>query len=662
MAEPPNHSTEPPETSPPPGDAPGDAPDGAPGDAAGDAPDGAPAKIVPIGADLIKEELRNLPTAAGVYRMLNDAGDVLYVGKAKSLRKRVQAYANPERQSIRMRRMIAETRALEVVTTRTEAEALLLEADLIKRYAPRYNILLRDDKSFPLILLTGDHAYPRIVKHRGAKKRAGDYFGPFASVGAVNHTLNILQRAFLLRNCADTVFKARTRPCLLYQIKRCAAPCVGRVSEAEYGELVDQARAFLTGGSQRIQQDFARRMQGASDALEFEEAAQYRDRIQALTRVQTQAEFAVKGLEDADVIGIHQAGGVSCVQVFFFRGGHSHGNRAYYPSHAKDDTPPVVLEAFLGQFYAKTPPPKTVLVSEALPHAALVAEALGVRAGRRVSVLHPKRGPKRKPVAHVVANAREALARRMAESASQRRLLDGLTEALRLDAPPDRIEVYDNSHVSGTKAVGGMIVAGPEGFEKAAYRKFNIKATTADGFTPGDDYAMMREVLTRRFSRALKEDPDRQQGQWPDLVIVDGGAGQLGVAAEVFADLGIDDVGLCAIAKGPDRNAGRERMFMTDRKPFSLNERDPVLYFLQRLRDEAHRFAIGAHRGRRTKQLTHSLLDDVPGIGAKRKRALLHHFGAANAVSQATADDLAAVDGISHAMARKIYDWFHPDD
>ena len=654
MAEPPNHPTEPPGTSLPPGDTPGDTPGGAPG--------GAPAETVPIGADLIKAELRNLPTAAGVYRMLNDAGDVLYVGKAKSLRKRVQAYANPERQSIRMRRMIAETRALEVVTTHTEAEALLLEADLIKRYAPRYNILLRDDKSFPLILLTGDHAYPRIVKHRGAKKRAGDYFGPFASVGAVNHTLNILQRAFLLRNCADTVFKARTRPCLLYQIKRCAAPCVGRVSEAEYGELVDQARAFLTGGSQRIQQDFARRMQGASDALEFEEAAQYRDRIQALTRVQTQAEFAVKGLENADVIGIHQAGGVSCVQVFFFRGGHSHGNRAYYPSHAKDDAAPVVLEAFLGQFYAKTPPPKTVLVSEALPHAALVAEALGVRAGRKVTVLHPKRGPKRKPVAHVVANAREALARRMAESASQRRLLDGLTEALRLDAPPDRIEVYDNSHVSGSKAVGGMIVAGPEGFEKAAYRKFNIKATTADGFTPGDDYAMMREVLTRRFSRALKEDPDRQQGQWPDLVIVDGGAGQLGVAAEVFADLGIDDVGLCAIAKGPDRNAGRERVFMTGRNPFSLNERDPVLYFLQRLRDEAHRFAIGAHRGRRTKQLTHSLLDDVPGIGAKRKRALLHHFGAANAVSQAAADDLAAVDGISHAMARKIYDWFHPDD
>ncbi len=616
----------------------------------------------PIGAALIKAELRNLPASAGVYRMLNATGDVLYVGKAKSLKKRVQAYATPERQSIRMRRMIAETRALEVVTTPTEAEALLLEADLIKRYAPRYNILLRDDKSFPLILLTGDHAFPRIVKHRGAKKRAGDYFGPFASVGAVNQTLNILQRAFLLRNCADTVFKTRTRPCLLHQIKRCAAPCVGRVSESEYAELVDQARAFLTGGSQRIQQEFAQRMQDASDSLEFEKAAEFRDRIQALTRVQTQAEFAVKGIENADVIGAHQAGGQTCVQVFFFRGGHSHGNRAYFPSHAKDETTDVVLEAFLGQFYAKTPPPRTVVISHAVPHASLIAEALGVRAGHKVTLLHPRRGAKLKPVAHAVANAREALARRMSESASQRRLLDGLAKTLKLDAPPGRIEVYDNSHVSGTKAVGGMIVAGPEGFEKAAYRKFNIKATAAEGFVPGDDYAMMREVLTRRFSRALKEDPDRERGQWPDLVIIDGGAGQLGVARQVFADLGIDDIGLCAIAKGPDRNAGRERVFMNGRKPFSLHERDAVLYFLQRLRDEAHRFAIGAHRGRRAKQLTRSLLDDVPGIGAKRKRALLHHFGAAQAITQAAREDLASVEGVSHAMAQKIYDWFHPDD
>ena len=628
----------------------------------------APAPSTAAGAAVIARHLKTLPNSPGVYRMTAADGSVLYVGKAKDLRKRVAAYTAPERQSIRIRRMIALTADMEFVTTATEAEALLLESNLIKRYAPRYNILLRDDKSFPYILVTGEHDYPQVVKYRGAKSRPGDYFGPFASVWAVNDALNVLQRAFLLRSCSDHVFSGRTRPCLLYQIKRCSAPRVGRIAKDDYADLVGQARAFLTGGSRAVQADLSRRMQEASDALEFELAAQYRDRIQAMTRIQAHQDINIRTVGDADVIAAHRHGGQTCVQVFFFRTGANFGNRAYFPSHGPDDDVGEVLEAFLGQFYARAQPPKTVILSHAPPNRALVEDALSVRAERRVQVTVPARGDKRKMVEHALANAKEALSRRLSESATQRKLLEGLADALGLEAAPERIEVYDNSHVGGTKAVGGMIVAGPDGFEKGAYRKFNIKGAAGpglaegEGFAPGDDYAMMREVLMRRFSRALKEDPERAEGQWPDLILIDGGKGQLGVAMEVFEDLGIEDVALAAIAKGPDRNAGRERIFMQDGREILLKPQDPVLYFLQRLRDEAHRFAIGAHRGRRAKAIQTSRLDEVPGIGARRKRALLHHFGHAKAVEEARPEDLAAVDGISKSMARKIYDWFHPDD
>ena len=627
------------------------------------------AGVPAAGATVIDGYLKTLPSAPGVYRMINTKGDVLYVGKAKNLKKRVASYTRPDRQPIRTRRMIAETASMEFVTTHTEAEALLLEANLIKRYRPRYNILLRDDKSFPSILLTGEHAFPQVLKHRGAESRKGDYYGPFASVWAVNEALATLQRAFLLRSCTDTVFANRTRPCLLHQIKRCSAPCVGRISEAEYGASVEHARAFLAGGSQKIQRHFARLMQDASDAEEYEKAAGYRDRIRALTRIQAHQDINLKGVGDADVIGAHQAGGQTCIQVFFFRAGANFGNCAYFPSHAREEDAAAVLEAFLGQFYAKALPPKTILVSHPPPNRKLLAEALSVRAGRNVSLVWPQRGDKRNLINHVLANAREALARRMAESASQRRLLEGLAQALDLDGAPERIEVFDNSHVSGAKAVGALIVAGPEGLIKKAYRKFTIRGAKQSGapagndgrFSPGDDYAMMREVLSRRFSRALKEKSDRTAGTWPDLVLVDGGKGQLGVALEGFEDLGIEGVTVAAIAKGPDRHAGRERIYLPGCEPLTLPPRDPVLFFLQRLRDEAHRFAIGAHRDKRSKSLTRSLLDDIPSIGAKRKKALLHHFGAAKAVTEAGRADLEAVDGISKATANRIYEWFHPD-
>ena len=627
------------------------------------------AGVLAAGATVIDGYLKTLPSAPGVYRMINTKGDVLYVGKAKNLKKRVASYTRPDRQPNRTRRMIAETASMEFVTTHTEAEALLLEANLIKRYRPRYNILLRDDKSFPSILLTGEHAFPQVLKHRGAESRKGDYYGPFASVWAVNEALATLQRAFLLRSCTDTVFANRTRPCLLHQIKRCSAPCVGRISEAEYGASVEHARAFLAGGSQKIQRHFSRLMQDASDAEEYEKAAGYRDRIRALTRIQAHQDINLKGVGDADVIGAHQAGGQTCIQVFFFRAGANFGNRAYFPSHAREKDATAVLEAFLGQFYAKALPPKTILVSHSPPTRKLLAEALSVRAGRNVSLVRPQRGDKRNLINHVLANAREALARRMAESASQRRLLEGLAQALDLDGTPERIEVFDNSHVSGAKAVGALIVAGPEGLMKKAYRKFTIRGAKQSGapagndgrFSPGDDYAMMREVLSRRFSRALKEESDRTAGTWPDLVLVDGGKGQLGVALEVFEDLGIEGVTVAAIAKGPDRHAGRERIYLPGCEPLTLPPRDPVLFFLQRLRDEAHRFAIGAHRDKRSKSLTRSLLDDIPSIGAKRKKALLHHFGAAKAVTEAGRADLEAVEGISKATANRIYEWFHPD-
>jgi excinuclease ABC subunit C len=627
------------------------------------------------GVAVLRSQLKLLPGGPGVYRMSDRAGDVLYVGKARNLRRRVTSYTVVGRLTERLRRMVAETAALEVVSTHTEVEALLLESNLIKRLRPRYNITMRDDKSFPYILITGDHEWPQIKKYRGARSEKGTYFGPFASAGAVNRTLGALQRAFLLRSCTDAVFAARTRPCLLYQIKRCSAPCVGRIDAEDYEALVRQATDFLSGRSQHIQRDLAEQMEAASAALHFEKAAIYRDRIRALSQVQAHQDVNTEGLEDADVIAAHHAGGQTSIQVFFFRGGRNYGNRAYFPRHDKDATVADVLGAFIGQFYDNKLPPPLVLLSHAVAEATLVAEALGQRAERRVTLLVPKRGAKLKLVEHALRNAEEALARRVSESASQRRLLERLADAFGLDGVPERIEVYDNSHISGTDAIGAMIVAGPEGFMKSAYRKFNIRTARAPGeaakdggaetdektITPGDDYGMMREVLGRRFQRALKEDPERERGAWPDLVILDGGKGQLNAALAVLADLGIDDLALVAIAKGPDRDAGRERFFFPDGRTKMFEPNDPVLYFLQRLRDEAHRFAIGGHRGKRSKAIGQSILDEVPGIGARRKRALLHHFGSARAVARAGLDDLAAVEGISRAVAKKIYDHFNAD-
>lgn len=634
------------------------------------------------GVAVIAAQVKTLPNAPGVYRMLDGAGEALYVGKAKSLKKRVTSYTQTGKHPARLLRMIAETQAMEVVVTRSEVEALLLEANLIKRLRPRYNVLLRDDKTFPHILLTGDHPFPQITKHRGAARRSGTYFGPFASAGAVNRTITAIQRAFLLRNCSDTVFASRSRPCLQYQIKRCTAPCVGYVTEQAYAEQVAQATAFLEGRSQAIQQQFAERMMVAADALEFETAARYRDRIRALAAVSAHQDINLAGLSEADVFAAHQDGGQIAIQVYFIRGGRNYGTRAYFPTHDKDQAVAEVLAAFLGQFYDDQPPPRLVLISQAVPEQELIAEALSVTADRRVTVLAPQRGDKRRLVDHALTNAREALARRLAESASQTRLLEGVARVFGLDVPPDRIEVYDNSHTGGTDALGGMIVAGPEGFRKTAYRKFNMRgdrprgAATPDArpatdgvaepdaapFAAGDDYAMMREVLSRRFTRALKEDPGRDQGQWPDLVLIDGGLGQLNAAIEVLDDLGIaDDVAIAAIAKGPDRNAGRERFFVPGREPFSLEPRDPVLYYLQRLRDEAHRFAIGSHRARRSKAIASNPVDGIPGIGPKRKKALLLHFGSARSIARASVTDLARVDGISQAVAQTIYDHFHPN-
>lgn len=652
----------------------------------------------PKGVEVIRACLVTLQNTPGVYRMINGAGKVLYVGKAKNLKKRVTSYTNLTRQPNRIRRMISETAGMEFMTTHTEAEALLLEANLIKRYAPRYNILLRDDKSFPQILVTADHEFPRVMKHRGARKREGEYFGPFASVWAVNETLSFLQRVFLLRTCTDAVFEARTRPCLLYQIKRCSGPCDDRISTGDYAELAGQARAFLSGRSRAIQQELAQKMQSASDAQDYEEAAQFRDRIQALTRIQAHQDINLSGMPPTDVVAICQDGGSFCIQIFFYRGGHNHGNRAYFPAHTREQTAEDVLEAFLGQFYARTPPPGQVLLNRAVPNRALIEEALSICADRRVHLRMAGRGAKRKLVAHAETNARAALERRLAESATQRSLLKKLGVTLGLDGAPDRIEVYDNSHISGTDAVGAMIVAGPDGFVKNAYRKFNMRGAAMKGVAPvaaaapkpdhtatpgqapqpdralqpglsegpqepysaGDDFAMMREVLTRRFSRAMREDPDQTRGQWPDLLVIDGGPGQLGAARAVLADLGIEDVAVVGVAKGPDRNAGRERLFMPDQPPINLESRDPVLYFIQRLRDEAHRFAVGTHRKKRGKSARKSALDDIPGVGGRRKKALLHHFGAVASVAQAGREDLEAVDGISAALAGKIYDWFHP--
>jgi len=610
------------------------------------------------GVELISSRLKHLPNGPGVYRMIDSTGMPLYVGKAKSLRKRVTSYTRPRGLPERIRVMVAHTVDLEIVSTHTEVEALLLESNLIKQLRPRYNILLRDDKSFPYILLRTDSDWAQLLKHRGARSRDGEYFGPFASAGAVNRTLNTLQKVFPLRSCSDSIFAGRTRPCLQYQIKRCTAPCVGLIDADEYGEIVDQARAFLSGRSRDVQQVLSKKMEDASEALDYETAAIYRDRIRALTQVQAHQDINVGSIAEADIIAAHQEGGSTCVQVFFYRAGQNYGTRTYFPNHAKAIGVDEVLEAFVGQFYSDKKPPKLLLISHKLPNQDLVQEALSIRADRRVEVSRPQRGTRKTLIDSAMRNAADALARRLSESATQRKLLDGVAQLFDLDAPPKRIEVYDNSHISGTNALGAMIVSGEEGFEKNAYRKFNIKNPQT---APGDDYAMMREVLTRRLSRALKEDPDREGASWPDLILIDGGPGQLSVAMEVLDELGIPDQPIAAIAKGPDRDAGRERFHVPGRTPFTLPLQDPVLYFMQRLRDEAHRFAIGSHRARRGKDIARSVIDEIPGIGAKRKRALLNHFGSAASVARAGLSDLEAVDGISRTVAQRIYDHFNAD-
>ncbi len=630
--------------------------------------EGEPLKLSTAGgADAIAAIVARLPNGPGVYRMLDAKGTVLYVGKARSLRKRVASYARPANASSRILRMINATATMEFITTRTEIEALLLEANLIKRLRPRFNVLLRDDKSFPYILITGDHEAPMIAKHRGARSRKGEYFGPFASAGAVGATINSLQRAFLLRSCSDAVYESRTRPCLLFQIKRCSAPCTGEISLANYAELVREAKGFLSGRSEAIRADLAKAMEAASARLDFEAAAAYRDRISALSHVRSHQGINPQTIDEADVFACHQEGGQTCIQVFFFRTGQNWGNRAYFPRADASLDCAEVLGSFLSQFYDDKLVPKLILVSHAPAEQELLEQALSEKAGRKITILAPQRGERKDLVDHALANAREALGRRLAESSSQRALLDGLAKTFGLEEPPRRIEVYDNSHIMGTNPVGAMIVAGPEGFVKNQYRKFNIRS---EDLTPGDDYGMMREVLTRRFSRLVREagergeaeQPDDGIGPWPDMVLVDGGAGQLSAAREVMAGLGISDLPLIGVAKGPDRDAGRETFYTAGREPFMLQPRDPVLYFVQRLRDEAHRFAIGSHRARRKAQLGRNPLDEVAGVGPTRKRALLRHFGTAKAVGRASVPDLLAVEGISEQMARAIYDHFHEHD
>ncbi len=607
------------------------------------------------GHEVIQDYLKTLDGSPGVYRMLNAASEVLYVGKARNLKARVSNYARPSGHSGRIARMIHETASMMFLTTRTELEALLLEQNLIKQLKPRYNVLLRDDKSFPNILISSEHPFPQIKKHRGKKSEKGAYFGPFASAGAVNRTLNQLQKVFLLRNCSDSIFDSRTRPCLQYQIKRCSAPCVGKISAEGYASLVDDAKRFLEGKTTSVQADLAREMAAASEAMEFERAAALRDRIRALTQVQQSQGINPQGVAEADVVALHLEHGQACVQVFFIRANQSWGNRDFYPKTGAGAEAPEILEAFLTQFYDDKDPPRLILLSHPVDNPDLVAEALAARAGRRVELAVPQRGEKAELVENAVRNARESLARRMAESTTQNKLLQGLAEAFDLDAPPQRIEVYDNSHIQGTNAVGGMIVAGPEGFLKSQYRKFNIRSEAGAN---SDDFGMMKEVLTRRFERLLKEDPERKTDMWPDLLLIDGGAGQVSAVAEIMSELGVDDIAMVGVAKGIDRDAGKEEFYRPGERPFALQRNDPVLYFIQRLRDEAHRWAIGAHRAKRAKAVSATPLDDIPGVGAARKRALLAHFGSAKAVARAGVADLQAVDGISEAMARTIADYF----
>lgn len=609
------------------------------------------------GITVIKSFLKTAPPQPGVYRMIDGTGDVLYVGKAKHIKKRVTAYTQGNRLNARLIRMVTATREMIFVTTRTEAEALLLEASLIKRYKPPFNVLLKDDKSFPYILLREDHPWPQITKHRGAHRAKGRYFGPFASVNSVNKTLNTLQKVFQLRSCSDATLESRTRPCLLYQIKRCSGPCVDKVSAEDYAAMVDETAAFLEGRNTGIQKEFAAQMQAASDALEFETAAIYRDRLNALTTIQSHQAMVNAMVDEADIIAAAEIGGQIALQLFFFRAGQNWGHRAYFPRHDKEDSIEDVLATFIMQFYDNKPVPKRLLLSHLPADATLVADALSEKMDRRVEVSVPKRGKKSDAVKEAVRNAKEALERKLAESASQAKLLAGVAELFDLPDPPERIEVYDNSHIQGSHALGAMVVAGPDGFMKAQYRSFNIKD---EALTPGDDFGMMREVMRRRFSRLMKEDESRERGHWPDLVLIDGGKGQLSAVEETLEELGVEDVPLVAISKGPDRNAGREQFHRPNASVFMLPINDPVLYYLQRLRDEAHRFAIGNHRQKRSKAIHKNPLDEIEGIGAKRKKALLHHFGSAKAVAGADVRDLASVDGISQTVAQKIYDHFHP--
>jgi excinuclease ABC subunit C len=640
-------------------------------------PNELPAGTLAAGRAAIARFAKLAPSAPGVYRMIDAKGEVLYVGKAKNIKKRVIAYTRPSGHDSRIIRMIAGTVALEFVSTASETEALLLEANLIKRLRPRFNVLLRDDKSFPYILITSDHWAPQILKHRGARTRQGHYYGPFASAGAVNRTINALQRAFLLRSCSDSFFEARTRPCLLHQIKRCSAPCTAEIDFAGYTELVREANQFLSGRSQSVQKQLGKEMDKASGTLDFEHAAVYRDRLTALSAIQSHQGINPRSVEEADVFAVHQAGGYTCVEVFFFRTGQNWGNRAYFPKADRALGAGEVLAAFLAQFYDDKPPPRLVLVSHEFDERALLAAALTAKSERKVEVALPQRGERKELVMHALANAREALARKLADTSSQQRLLGALMETFGLPRVPRRIEVYDNSHISGSNAVGAMVVAGPEGFRKNQYRKFNIRSAE---LKPGDDYGMMREVLQRRFKRLMEESPRLTAGDalaavltgevgeggdqgddqpWPDLVLIDGGQGQLTVAQETLAALGVTDLPLVAIAKGPDRDAGRETFFMRGRSPFKLPPRDPLLYFIERLRDEAHRFAIGSHRARRKRDIREAGLQEISGIGPTRKRALLRHFGTLKAIERASLPDLAQVPGINAETARKIYDFFH---
>lgn len=608
------------------------------------------------GAGVIARVVETLPLSPGVYRMLNFDGDVLYVGKARQLRRRVANYTSASGLPMRIRRMIAETASMEIITTHTEVEALLLEANLIKKLLPRYNVLLRDDKSFLNILVTGDHPYPQLTKHRGARTRKGEYFGPFASAGSVERTVQALQRTFQLRTCTDAMFASRTRPCLQYQIKRCCAPCVGKVSEAEYADLIESSRAVLAGRSRDIHDKLNLQMAAAAADLEYEAAAKFRDRLRALSTILARQDINTLDFGDADIFALAQVGGQSCLQVFFFRNGSNYGNRAYYPTHDDQIAPGEILASFIAQFYDERTPPPLLLLSDPVEEEAWLLEALSLKAGRKISLQVPKRGSKADVVKHAVTNAKDALERRLAESATQRKLLEGVAQIFALSAPPQRIEVYDNSHIQGTNAIGAMIVAGPEGFQKNAYRTWTIKN---EELTPGDDFGMMREVLSRRFARALKENPERQGGSWPDLLVIDGGAGQLSAAVKVMEEAGVMDVPIVCIAKGHDRESGREDFYRPGLAPFKLPPQDPVLYYIQRLRDEAHRFAIGTHRAKRQKSQIKSELDEVVGIGPNRRRALLHHFGSVRAITRAGLSDLEQVPGISKTVAKKIYDHFH---